>query len=44
MMDNWTVHYSPGPPAPSAVGLPLETVELHAYLEGQRERKKVFKV
>lgn len=40
MMDNWKAHYSPDPPAPSAVGLPLETVELHAYLEGQRERKK----
>lgn len=43
MMDNWTVYCSPGPPAHSAVGLPLETVELLAYLEGQRERKKESK-
>lgn len=41
MMDNWKAHYSPDPPAPSAVGLPLETVELHAYLEGRKERESV---
>jgi len=40
MLENWQADHSPGPPAPSAVGLPPETVELHAYLKGRKEGER----